>query len=332
MIEPDFWYNVSLKINPFKKIFLWLLSLLFSAGAFFKKQLTRTRAVSKPVICIGNLTIGGAGKTPTTLSIAQYLKGKGKAVAIISRGYKGELKGPLHVGPTHHTALEVGDEPLLMAHSFETWISANRYKGAKAAIDQGADIILLDDGLQHPTLKQDLKICVVNTNQKFGNENRIPLGPLRENLQKGLERIDAILTVSNTLEERFSLNIQKPLLRTEIALNKKDWAALKDKKLIAFAGLAHPEKFFETLRLEKFNILKTLPFPDHYTYTQKDLKKLINLAEQEQAQLVTTQKDWVRLPKEFQEQIAQLRITLEYQDPHLLRRLLDPFLKESNIK
>lgn len=332
MKEPNFWYSTVLPVTSVKKFLLQILSHLFLCGAFLKKTLTFTHCVSKPVICIGNLTVGGAGKTPTTLSIAQYFQGQGKAVAIISRGYKGRLKGPVCVDLEHHNAIDVGDEPLLMAQQFTTWVSANRYKGAKAAIKKGAEIILLDDGLQNYTLKQDLKICVLNTKQKFGNQKVMPLGPLREELNKGLDRVDAFIVVKNFSSAQFSLATKKPLIRADVVINKEDWALLKDKKLLAFAGLAHPEKFFDTLRSENFDVKKTIPFPDHHFYTRKDIDRLLKEAKKQGLHLVTTQKDWVRLPEDFQEKTFQLRIKLEYQDPHQLRRLLEPFLQERKNK
>lgn len=328
MKEPNFWYDKTIQPPLFKKLLLGFLSRLFLFGAFLKKLIISKKSVSKPVICIGNLNIGGAGKTPTTLSIAKFFKGKDKKVAIISRGYKGNLKGPLQVNPKIHSALDVGDEPLLMAQYYPTWISANRYKGAKAAIEDGADIILLDDGLQHHTLKQDLKICIINPRLGFGNEKVIPAGPLRETLPKGLERVDAFITVSNMPSKRFLIETKKPVLRAEVTIDPEHWRTLKDKNLIAFAGLAHPEKFFRTLQREDFNIKKVIPFPDHYAYTKQDLDNLLETAKKHKGHLVTTEKDWVRLPKNYQKKILHLPIKLEYQNPHSLRYLLAPFLEK----
>ncbi|NCP62869.1 MAG: tetraacyldisaccharide 4'-kinase [Alphaproteobacteria bacterium] len=327
MKEPSFWYTstatASLRLSVLK-----VLSALFRFAGIVKKAFTRTRAVDKTVICIGNLTVGGAGKTPVTLSIARYFKGRGKKVAIISRGYKGRLKGPLLVDPTIHTARDVGDEPLLLSLSCTTWISANRYKGAKAAIKKGAEIILLDDGLQHSTLKQDLKICVIDARRGFGNRKVMPAGPLREPLEKGLGRVDAFIVVGNAEGHRLSFDeIKKPLLQAAISINKDDWAVLKNKRLVAFAGIANPEKFFETLRLENFDVQHTIPFPDHHFYTTEDLETLQQTAKEHCADLVTTQKDRVRLPKALQKGIHQLRIQLDYEEPPLFRRLLNPFDK-----
>ena len=229
---------------------------------------------------------------------------------------------------TCHSAQDVGDEPLLMAHYFPTWISANRYEGAQQAIKKGADIILLDDGLQHHTLKQDLKICVLNTTQKFGNQHVMPLGPLRENLKKGLERVDALVALQNTPTPPLALTTTKPLLKAKISLNAADCRALKKKALFAFAGLAHPGKFFDTLRLENLNLEKTQAFPDHYPYSTNDLKTLVTEAQKHNRHLVTTEKDWVRLPKEFQDQILSLRINVTFQNHAQLDDLLAPFLKE----
>lgn len=332
MKEPSFWY-ISASTNPLQRLFLTGLSTLFRFGAAVKKTLTRTRTVDKPVICIGNLTVGGAGKTPVTLSIAQYFKGQGKKVAIISRGYKGKLNGPLLVNPTMHTAQDVGDEPLLLSLSCTTWISANRYKGAKAAIEKGADIILLDDGLQHSTLKQDLKICVIDARRGFGNKKIMPAGPLREPLDSGLERVDAFIVVGNADVHRLTFDeIKKPLLQATISINKDDWAVLKNKRLVAFAGLANPKKFFETLRLEDFNVQHTISFPDHHFYTEEELKSLQQTAKEYCADLVTTQKDWVRLPRNLQKNIHQLRIQLDYEERHLFKGLLDSFDKKEEGK
>ncbi len=328
MKEPKFWYTSSVP-SALQRFFLWGLSYLFRFGAFLKPLFTATKAVNKPVICIGNLTVGGAGKTPVTLSIAQYFKGHGKKVAIILRGYKGNLKGPLLVDPTKHTAQDVGDEPLLLSLTCTTWISSNRYKGAKAAIEAGADIILLDDGLQHTTLRQDLKICVVDARRGFGNKKVMPAGPLREPLKSGLKRIDGVIVVGNPEVQRLTFNdIKKPLLHASISINKGDWATLKNKRLVAFAGLAHPDKFFETLRLENFDIQHTVSFPDHHFYNKDDLEMLQRFSQEYCADLVTTQKDWVRLPKPLQKKIHQLRIQLEYDERLKFQHLLSPFLKK----
>lgn len=328
MKEPKFWY-ASTSSSYIQWFFLWILSLFFRLGGALKKAFTVMRAVDKPVICIGNLTVGGAGKTPVTLSIAKYFKGHGKKVAIISRGYKGNLKGPLLVNATKHTAQDVGDEPLLLSLSCSTWISANRYKGAKAAIEAGAEIILLDDGLQHSTLKQDLKICVVDARRGFGNKKVIPAGPLREPLKSGLEHLDVVIVVGNVDQHRLTFEeFNKPLLQANISVNKEDWATLKNKCLVAFAGLANPSKFFETLRLENFDVQHTVPFPDHHFYTPEELKILQECAKEYSAELVTTQKDWVRLPTILQKKIHQLRIQLEYEEHPKFKGLLHPFLKE----
>ncbi len=332
MKEPSFWYTPT-TTNSLRRFFLNVLSALFRFSGTIKKTFTRTRAVDKTVICIGNLTAGGAGKTPVTLSIAQYFKGRGKKVAIISRGYKGKLKGPLLVDPTIHTAPDVGDEPLLLSLSCTTWISANRYKGAKAAIKKGAEIILLDDGLQHSTLKQDLKICVIDARRGFGNKKVIPAGPLREPLEKGLGRVDAFIVVGNAEGHRLTFDeIKKPLLQATISINKDDWAGLKNKRLVAFAGIASPEKFFETLRLENFDVQHTIPFPDHHFYTTEDLENLQRTAQEYCAELVTTQKDRVRLPKALRKGIRQLRIQLDYEDFRLFQHLLKPFDKRDTGK
>jgi tetraacyldisaccharide 4'-kinase len=323
MLEPSFWAVGSPPPPLWKHLLLKGLSWIYIQGGRLKNFFTLTLTVSKPVICVGNILVGGAGKTPTTLSIARHLKAQGMNPAIISRGYKGSLRGPLKVEPQRHTAKEVGDEPLLLAASMPTWISANRYRGAKAAIAAGADIIVLDDGLQNKTLKQDFKICVVNTKQVFGNGQIFPLGPLRESIQEGLARMDAVL---------LPLPPDMPLIKADIGIDKEDWVLLREKPLVAFAGLAQPGKFFDTLRVEGFTVKATVPFSDHHDYTDLELSMLQQLAKDHKASLVTTQKDWVRLPKERQKDIFHLRITLEYHDGHQLRRLLKPLVEGKKKK
>lgn len=329
--EPSFWCAGAAMPPRWQVVGLAIVQRLYVWGGRLKQALTLTMRVSKPVICVGNITVGGAGKTPTTLSIARHLKAQGMNPAIISRGYLGRLKGPLKVDPLCHSAKDVGDEPLLLAASVPTWISANRYKGAQAAIEAGADILILDDGLQHKTLHQDFKICVISTKQAFGNGQLFPLGPLRETVAEGLSRMDALFVISHVPGARLEnaatiLPAGVPVIKAEIGIDKEDWVRLREKKLVAFAGVAQPEKFFDTLRVEGFDVKATVPFSDHHDYTPEELEELKRLAKKHSAQLVTTQKDWVRLPRDLQKTLACLRILLEYEDGNQLRRLLKPFV------
>ncbi len=336
MTPPDFWYDPTKPVFFLKRFFLWVLSLLIYAGGRLRTAFIIRKKSPIPVICIGNFTVGGAGKTPTTLYFARYFKDLGMNVSILSRGYRGRLQGPLFVDPSQHSVFDVGDEPLMMAHYYPVYISRNRYQGAMLAAKNGADIILMDDGLQHPRLYQDFKISVIDAKKGFGNLKLLPAGPLREPLDYALKRVDAFVSISTNDKTRFhfdrSSSYSKPKntphFRAVISINDSDRRKLKGKKLMAFAGLAHPDKFFTTLSEENFNVLKKFTFPDHHFYTNEELDHLKQRAESEKAHLVTTEKDWVRLPKKFQNHITPLRITLEFENPDAFKDILAPFVKK----
>lgn len=318
MRTPKFWWQPSSTSYSF---LLHPISYLFRRAASLRAFFTPPQAVSVPVICIGNLVVGGAGKTPTTLALARLLKKQGHHVAIISRGYKGRFAGPLQVNPTVHTAQEVGDEPLLLAQAAPTWIARNRYAGAQAAVARGATVILLDDGLQNPSLSHTLRLCVVDSSKGFGNGQVMPAGPLREPLKAGLQKIDGLIVIgSQTLTP--ALPLTHPHLRATLKPVPQEWEKVKTKKVVAFAGIGFPEKFFDLLTKEHMSVEASVPFPDHHFYTAKDLQKLHQLAQDHNATLVTTEKDWVRLPLIEQQKVLPLPIFLEFDKEEEIRQLL----------
>jgi len=321
---PSFWLDNKQTISS---LILRPVSWVFQLGALIKAALTVEQSVSIPVICVGNLTVGGAGKTPTILALAHYFKNQGKTVAILSRGYKGKLNGPVQVNPDRHQAADVGDEPLLLAQVAPTWIAKNRYQGAQAALAKNSsiDLLLLDDGLQNKTLKQDGRLCVVDAKRGFGNGCVLPAGPLRESLAKGLKTVDALIMIGGDLSIP-SIPFKGPLLKATVHMNKEDRGALQGKKLIAFAGLAHPDKFFDTLTAEGFDVVESVPFPDHHPYTAADLQPLIGKAQAAKAVLVTTEKDWVRVPSSLQKQILSVGIHLAFEDLDQLGQLMKRIL------
>lgn len=336
MTPPDFWYDTRKKPFFIFEFFLWLISKLIYAGSLLRNRLSHQNRVSIPVICIGNFTVGGAGKTPMTLRLAHYFKGQGTKVAILSKGYRGRLLGPVRVDPLIHTSLDVGDESLMMARYHPVYVSKDRYEGAKLAEKDGANVILMDDGLQNPKLHQDFKVSVIDAVKGFGNKKLLPLGPLREPLGKALQRVDAFVSIATSDEIKFQFDKvgahvrpeKTPHLRSSISLNKEDWANLKGKKLVAFAGLAHPDKFFKTLEHEKFDVVETHSFDDHHVFSKAELDRLFDHAKKRGAHLVTTEKDWVRLPKEAQDKVLYLRITLDFEETDQFRCLFSPFTKK----
>lgn len=323
MTPPEYWYNPAKPIGFLRTLVLVPLSWLIYLGSRLRQFFSFTQTVDCPVICVGNFTVGGAGKTPTTLYIANYLASKGAKPAIVSRGYRGRLRGPIKVDPHIHTFQEVGDEPLMMAKNHDVYIAKKRSSGAKLAIQNGATVIIMDDGLQHPHLYQDLKLSVVDAKKGFGNGYLLPAGPLREPLSYGLGRIDGLITIRSYEEAPYKLTLDHPQMTAYVTINKTDGATLKDKSLVAFAGLAHPDKFFEMLTSEAFTVKATKAFPDHYQFTKEDEQDLKDLAERNNAQLVTTEKDYVRLSTEIQKITIPVRITLEFDDTNTLKRVLD---------
>lgn len=280
-----------------------------------------------PVICIGNLNAGGTGKTPTAIALAQRLLARGLAVHIVSRGHGGSLPGPVQVDAARHTAAETGDEPLLLSAFAPTWISRDRAAGVRAAEGAGAQVVLLDDGFQNPSVAKDLSLVVADAERGFGNGRCLPAGPLREPVAKGLARADALLTIGEpAAQERFLAAwggaIKLPHLKGWLAPLQMgmDW---QGERVIAFAGIGHPEKFFATLRAEGAQITRALALSDHEPFHDAMLRRLEHEARTTGAQLVTTEKDAARLPAWFRPKVLVLVVRLELEDWAPLDALLD---------
>lgn len=301
--------------------------------AVTRRRLARGQAgrVGVPVICVGNLTIGGTGKTPAVLAIAERLQGRGIAVAVVSRGYGGTLAGPLRVEPGQHESGEVGDEPLLLAASVPVWIGRDRAAAARAAAGDGAEIVVLDDGFQNPSVAKDLSILVVDAVAGFGNGRVIPAGPLREPVADGIARADLLLAVGNPapLFAEWPNLAGLPCLegRIEPLATGMPWAGLR---VLAFAGIGRPEKFFATLKGLGAELLRTRAFGDHEPYSGPILERLETEARGLGAQLVTTEKDAVRLPDAFRRKVLVLPVRMEIRDWAEFDVALAPLLPERN--
>jgi tetraacyldisaccharide 4'-kinase len=268
--------------------------------------------------------LGGAGKTPVTIALAQELRQMGWNPHIISRGYGGSLAGPIRVDLTHHQFRQVGDEPLLLARVAPTWISRNRKSAVTLSIQAGADILLLDDAHQNHTLEKDISIVVVNAAQGFGNGRVFPAGPLRQSVQSGLKNTTILIFIGQDKDplpqELESLSC--PLIRAAMApLNPRPCPVL------AFTGIGYPEKFRQTLIEAGYQVKGFSPFPDHYPFTNEDLQQLKAKARLVEASLITTEKDAVRIPPINRAGILTLPIGLDFHSKNALQDLLKQFLK-----
>jgi tetraacyldisaccharide 4'-kinase len=317
MRAPDFWRE-----DPG-----FLARLLSPAGAALdaagrlRRAVVRPYRAPAPVICVGNLVAGGSGKTPVALSLAAILAERGIAAAIVTRGYGGRLAGPERVDPRAHDAAAVGDEALLAAVQGPCWVARDRAAGVRAAVAAGAAAIILDDGFQNPHVTKDLSLVVVDAAYGFGNGRLIPGGPLRERVADGLARADAIVLIG---DGEVSVPAATPVLGA--ALEPVDGNRFASIPVIAFAGIGRPEKFFVSLRGLGAALVAERGFPDHHPYRAAELAALRREAASAGARLVTTRKDWVRLPPGERTGIDVLDVVLHWRDPAALDALLAPLI------
>ena len=293
MRAPAFWQETGIAcalLAPFAGLYGW-------AAAARMRQPGSSAGV--PVICVGNPTLGGAGKTPAALAIGRFLLEAGERPFFLSRGYGGGVRGPLVVDPRQHGAAEVGDEPLLLARIAPTVVAKARPAGAALARESGASVIVMDDGLQNPSLAKDFAVFVLDGRRGIGNGRVFPAGPLRAPLQIQLERAQAVIAVgeiaaaASVLAKAEALGI--PVFRGRLEPHAQAIAALAGKNVLAFAGIADPQKFFATLADRGIRIGSRRAFADHHRYSAKDAARLLAEADRHDLVPVTTEKDLARI-------------------------------------
>lgn len=279
----------------------------------FQSKQTMNKA-PVPVICVGNITAGGSGKTPVCIAISEYVKIKypHKKLAFLTRGYGGNQDAPRTI-EGNEPASEVGDEPLILAKHAKTVVSPKRHKGACTAYEQGAQLIIMDDGLLNNTIQKDLSFMVIDGKTGIGNGKTIPAGPLREPFDSGLRRSDAVIIIGkdeHNLKQKIPHN--KPVIYASVIadLSRHD----TNQTYVAFCGIALPYKFERTLTENKFKIEKLFEFSDHYNYTPNDLAKIKEFAKSKNAKIITTEKDYMRLSTQDKEGIAYLPIKIQFED------------------
>lgn len=318
MKTPEFWQE-----KNWASTALLPAAAIYGAAAALHWKLREAAAVSleKPVICIGNLTAGGGGKTPLALLVGRMLRQKNINAYFLSRGYGGLATEPTLVNRHLHSATEVGDEPLLLAEILPTVVAKNRLAGAKFAIAQGAEAIVTDDGFQNPSLKKNLSLLAIDGGYGLGNGRLLPAGPLRQTPSSGFARADAVVIIGRC-RHKLDIPPSLPVLPAALVADAEAAAAIKGKKILAFCGIARPQKFFDTVADIGADVVDVVAFPDHHFYRDRDIGSLAAAARRAGARLVTTAKDAVRLLPEWRPLVTVIPVSLQLEKPEALDSLL----------
>ena len=306
---PHFWTELS-----WQSVILFPVSYIWRFGHYAQQKILNTKETEIPVICVGNLTVGGCGKTPVVITLCRFLSGIGKSTSILTRGFGGKEKGPIFVSTNLHKSLDVGDEPLMMANSLDVCVSRNRPLGANHILDKKKyDCIVMDDGLQNPTLKKDLNIAVFDGKFGIGNGFLLPAGPMRQKLEVGIKNIDLVIFNGKDetgLGQKIPPHI--PIFTGELQPDEEIVEKMKNRRVYGFAGIGNPSRFFKTLNNIGADLVGEAHFADHHPYTDADLTQLYEEAMQSGAELVTTQKDWMRLPADWRDRVLTVPVRIHF--------------------
>jgi tetraacyldisaccharide 4'-kinase len=337
MREPAFWHRPT----------SWIASLLSPLAALYgavaARRMRRPGAdAGIPVICVGNYHVGGAGKTPTVLALAKLLRELDERPVVLSRGYGGRLEGPVKVDRDRHSAADVGDEPLMMAASLPVVVSRDRAAGLALARAQDASVILMDDGFQNPSVAKNVSLIVIDAMRGVGNGRVIPAGPVRAPLSPQLARTDALVVVGEgSAAAKIAADLAsrgKPVLSARLKPDQASLAALGGERVLAFAGIGDPARFFNTLRSSGVDVVRSRAFADHHAFTADEIEQLTAGAKADALTLVTTEKDLARLrdprgmPASAQA-IVPFAVTMQFDDGAALRRFVtDQLFKARDSK
>jgi tetraacyldisaccharide 4'-kinase len=294
-----------------------------------------------PVFCVGNYHVGGAGKTPTVLALVKLLRDLGETPVVLSRGYGGRLRGPVVVDPTHHRASDVGDEPLMLARTVPVAVARERIEGLALARSQGATVIVMDDGFQNPAIAKDASLIVIDAHRALGNARVFPAGPLRAPLAPQIARTDALIVIGEggaaggvaaTMAAQ-----DKPVLTAHLRADDASVVLLRGKRVLAFAGIGDPARFFRTLRASGIDVVSERVFADHHPFTQSEIGALVAEAKRDALTLVTTEKDLARLRDagelpSWAQAIVSFPVMLEFDSALKLRRFVSDRLFRARDK
>jgi tetraacyldisaccharide 4'-kinase len=323
MREPAFWHGPA----SLKSHLLQPLAALY--GAIAARRMRRKGIdAGIPVFCVGNYHMGGAGKTQTVLVLAKLLRELGEVPVVLSRGYGGQLRGPVKVDPSRHSAADVGDEPLMLAERLPVVIARNRADGAALARSQGASVLVMDDGFQNPAIVKDASIIVIDSHRGLGNGKVFPAGPLRAPLGPQIARTDALVVVGDGVAAKMLATEMavrgKPVLAARLKPDDASLSSLQGRRVLAFAGIGDPARFFNTLRTCGLDIVRERAFPDHHVFSQADIEGLLSEAKRDGLTLATTEKDLARLKLRgelpvWAQAVVPFGVTLEFDDAASLR-------------
>jgi len=298
----------------------WGLSPLGALyGAATARRMARAGAqAGAPVLCVGNFVVGGAGKTPTALALARLLRGAGEHPAFLSRGYGGQARAESRRVDPADSARSVGDEPLLLARVAPCYVGADRIASARLAVEDGASVLVMDDGLQNPALHKTLTAAVVDGDAPFGNGLCLPAGPLRAPLDAQIPYVDALVVIGGASNAPSNIAARigdKPLFAARLQADAIAAATLIGRPVLAFAGIARPDKFFATLEGLGAQVAVRVTFPDHWRFSPREIDRLLMRAEAGGLIAVCTEKDFVRLPPDRQPHVRALPVTLSFDEP-----------------